>query len=197
MGILSKILERKYCQSCYFKHSYYEHKRQYKNIKNIEAHNEKIQNFIAELVNHNQKLIYLDSSPQNKSICIVTVIQEFNYNGKLSCLTFLGYTFDNILFSHKHSQRLFVNVVHHEDKNSQYLKGFYIEDFLCEPNKGYGSIMMKVFLNYIKEFNAEYVSGFLSPFDTKDKEHSDRLHHFYKKFGFQIDKYDNIRLSLK
>lgn len=56
-------------------------------------------------------------------------------------------------------------------------------------NKGYGSRMMNELLDYAKEHNFKYVYGNLS---VVDKPHKDRLHHFYRKFGFIINEYSEL-----
>lgn len=53
-------------------------------------------------------------------------------------------------------------------------------------NKGYGSRMMEELLYYARELHFDYIYGNLSKVDM---EHKDRLHHFYKKFGFTITEY--------
>ena len=73
------------------------------------------------------------------------------------------------------------------------LRGFNLMDIVCEPNKGYGTALMKALLKYIENYNIEYIDGFLSPVDTADKSHKQRLLHFYSKFGFEIDEHNRIK----
>lgn len=53
--------------------------------------------------------------------------------------------------------------------------------------KGYGSMMMEKLIEYTTENNFKELHGNLSKID---KDHKDRLHHFYKKFGFDINIFD-------
>lgn len=50
-------------------------------------------------------------------------------------------------------------------------------------NKGYGSLMMEKLLHYAEENDFDYIYGNLSKVDL---DHKERLHHFYRKFGFII-----------
>lgn len=59
-----------------------------------------------------------------------------------------------------------------------------IGDIQCKKNnKGYGSAMMLVLIDYAKQNEIEYIEGWMS---DADKDHIDRLYHFYQKFGFEI-----------
>ena len=53
-------------------------------------------------------------------------------------------------------------------------------------NRGYGSLMMENLLAYAKEHNFSYIYGNLSKVDL---DHKERLHHFYRKFGFAVTEY--------
>ena len=53
--------------------------------------------------------------------------------------------------------------------------------------KGFGSMMMEALISYAEENGHTYIFGNLSEID---KDHADRLHHFYEKFGFSITIYD-------
>ena len=59
-----------------------------------------------------------------------------------------------------------------------------IGDIWCKKNnKGYGSVMMIALIDYAKQDEIEYIEGWLS---DVDKDHIERLYHFYQKFGFEI-----------
>ena len=59
-----------------------------------------------------------------------------------------------------------------------------IGDIRCKKNnKGYGSAMMLALIDYAKQNEIEYIEGWLS---NADKDHIERLYHFYQKFGFEI-----------
>ena len=55
-------------------------------------------------------------------------------------------------------------------------------------NKGYGSKMMALFLSFAREHGCRFVYGNLS---ENDRDHKERLDHFYSKFGFNIIEYPN------
>ena len=56
-------------------------------------------------------------------------------------------------------------------------------------NKGYGTRMMNMLLEFAKANNYRKIIGNLSPHDNSDRydnSHRERQIHFYKKFGFNI-----------
>ena len=88
-----------------------------------------------------------------------------------------------------------INCVIFNDTNS-----ISIGDIQCEKNnKGYGSLMMQSLISYAKENNFSYIYGWLAKIDS---DHTDRLYHFYEKFGFEItpnddgNKYADIKLTI-
>lgn len=67
-----------------------------------------------------------------------------------------------------------------------------IEDIVGQPNKGYGSCLMNVFLTQCRAMGMRTVKGTLSDVDG---DHRDRQVHFYQKHGFTI-KGNVIKISL-
>lgn len=64
-----------------------------------------------------------------------------------------------------------------------------IGDIQCEKNnKGYGSLMMQSLISYAKDNKFSYIYGWLAKVDA---DHTDRLYHFYEKFGFEITPNDD------
>lgn len=55
-------------------------------------------------------------------------------------------------------------------------------------NKGIGSIMMPLLIEYAETHNYKSIVGKLIKLDRDD--HKDRLHHFYNKFGFKIEEFE-------
>ena len=61
-------------------------------------------------------------------------------------------------------------------------------------NSGYGSMMMKHLINFLRTSGIRYVTGSIAPTDFKNKA---KLRHFYTKFGFKItDLEDSYGLHL-
>ena len=60
-----------------------------------------------------------------------------------------------------------------------------------EENCGYGSILMKHFIAYLRSLGCVRISGVISPVDF---DHETKLRHFYKKFGFEITDYPGKRV---
>lgn len=66
-----------------------------------------------------------------------------------------------------------------------------IIDWNCTtPNIGYGSILMKHLLNFLRASGVRHVYGSIN---YTDFGHEDKLRHFYTKFGFQITDYEKSR----
>ncbi|MCD3203070.1 MULTISPECIES: hypothetical protein [Clostridium] len=60
----------------------------------------------------------------------------------------------------------------------------HIDDIqILDVNSGNGSILMKYFIEAAKKVNAEYINGWIS---SVDKDHFDRLEHYYNKFDFEV-----------
>lgn len=74
--------------------------------------------------------------------------------------------------------------------NENYLKIGDISEFSNSKyiNKGIGSMMMEELLNYAVSNKFCEIRGELS---LVDNDHKDRLHHFYRKFGFEIKEMSN------
>lgn len=53
-----------------------------------------------------------------------------------------------------------------------------------QENRGYGSLLMEELLFYAKENKIKELYGNLA---TVDIDHKDRLIHYYKKYGFEVD----------
>lgn len=72
-------------------------------------------------------------------------------------------------------------------------------------NCGYGSILMREFINYCRCNYISYIYGRLSPrdiYDKEDTEHYSRMIHFYTKHGFEIldipeSQWKKIKLNLQ
>lgn len=192
--ILKNLFRKKYCKYCeYKKAAFYlldENDKDKEQLKKFD----KLVEFLENISDYNEHILYFNKNATKHELVFITVEEEYNYAGRLKYLTFTGYTYGNIYGYDRLKPEMYVEV--YQDINNKHLQYFHIVDFLCEPNKGYGSIMMSSFIKYAKSFGIEYISGFLSPVDTSDEEHKQRLIHFYTKFGFEIDDKDNIKLLL-
>ena len=73
-------------------------------------------------------------------------------------------------------------------------KTIFIGDIICDNNrdinKGYGSQMMRELVSYAKQNGFKRIWGNLS---SVDMDHKERLYHFYEKFGFDIEEYEEVR----
>lgn len=61
-----------------------------------------------------------------------------------------------------------------------------------EYNRGYGSAMMDKMNSYAAENGYTHLWGNLS---EVDRNHQDRLHHFYQKHGFQVTVFEQLNGS--
>lgn len=74
-----------------------------------------------------------------------------------------------------------------------------IEDFMTRSeyeNQGYGSILMKEFIEFAKQQGVSIITGRLSWVDEEEPENGARRNHLYEKFGFVIEG-ERISLDLK
>lgn len=81
-------------------------------------------------------------------------------------------------------RRAWINCVIESD--AVIMIGDIIHDRERGYNKGYGTMMMEKLIAYAKENDYEYIYGNLS---VDDLGHKERLHHFYRKFGFIVVEY--------
>lgn len=70
----------------------------------------------------------------------------------------------------------------------------FIGDIICnnnkDINKGYGSQMMRELISYAEQNSFKRIWGNLS---NVDMDHKERLYHFYQKFGFDIEEYEEMQ----
>ena len=78
------------------------------------------------------------------------------------------------------------------DKDELYIQDIYS---FGPVNEGYGSAAMRALIRYSISKKYGSIGGILSP---DDQDHISRLHHFYKKHGFQLPEglYGSISLDL-
>lgn len=166
---------------------------------------------ISELCRENEKIhSLLTFNSQKESIVrivkrdsevfVVTYMQKLDCYGRISEFEYHGYILENKhLLSGSAFITMWCNIVY--DKEYQYVKNIFINDFICKTeyqNKGYGSIVMEQLIQYAKQLKVEYILGELSFVDigTSDTEkkhikNRKRLYHFYPKFGFNIEEHLN------
>lgn len=118
-------------------------------------------------------------------------------------VNFRGYVFNKNSYSEYIKSIAFSRcLLHYYDDYTTYKTNYmYIDDIAVNReyrNKGYGSIVLEQIIQYAKQQEVKYVSGYLSFVDTSEQygNRRDMLHHFYKKHGFIIDENDNLMLSL-
>lgn len=58
------------------------------------------------------------------------------------------------------------------------------------PNQGYGSVLLANLIDIAKKRNVNCITGSLS---DNDKDHVDRLKHFYKKHNFEVIQYGDTK----
>lgn len=181
LSFLEEILKNKFCKSyeyCALKYFRNENEKLKKELYSLQIVQENFP-FICNYVSVENQTIYINFSSDNNGI----VYAHCTLNGnKITDIDFYGRFSINSL-SRVNLQRVYTEFKYDKDDIA------YCElvDFQCAGNRGYGTIMMTCLINYLQHFNISYIKGFVSNFDvndTKDKEHSNRLHHFYKKFGF-------------
>ncbi|MGX7203078.1 hypothetical protein BCR22_11670 [Enterococcus plantarum] len=137
--------------------------------------------------------------PYKKEQWVVTVTKEVDWarHGQIDKMRFELFNLNNPRTPNYRYSEIWVRMIYHN--NAEYLERIIIIDCTTHYehiNKGYGSILMKEFLHYVKLLNRKEleITGTLSPVDEQKKENHERRDHFYRKFGFKIE---GRRLSLK
>lgn len=199
MNIVKRIFQELYCENCKFKDFYYKNealKIEQRSLERKQIEIENIQNNflknVKTILPKDETILFITvdiSSP----LVLITLKTKYDFQGKIQDFTFRGYTNDYLekTTSNFRREEMFVLAKYKqvsENFTEEYLHHFFIEDFPCTPNKGYGSMIMDTALNYLKQFAYHnekiYISGWLSPVDKET--HNERLHHFYSKFGFEF-----------
>lgn len=204
-----KIFKNRYCHNCFFRQEYFDYQNSKRRIsKNTPADIKKLKNFnekIQQAINSGESIIRVSEDG------FVTIKVFFDDKGMIDKFSFKGY-FDMDSSYATHTFQAFAitsdDLINKEKLNPNKevaiskVESFFIRDIQCEHSnvdKGYGTILMNTFLEYIKPIKVKCVEGRLSSVDTRDridKEHKARLYHFYKKFGFEIDEKEHIKLDL-
>lgn len=209
MKLLRLILQKNYCKNCLLVDNYEKQNLKLsKENSDIKSENDTFKRMIKlmnDKVDTNTSAIYFKLDED--VIKLITVKNHYDYQCKLIRVELDGYFFHIYEYGRIIPQTMDIDVIYKEHKDNENvvnycLENFYIASLNCTPNKGYGSLLMEQFLDYIKPFGAKYVSGFISNYDASNPEHKSRLFHFYQKFGFTIgdvnDKGDYpIKLNLR
>lgn len=185
---------KKYCQNCF--------KVRLSDLSITELNNEKkalqdeinhlsLLNQIHKFNLHTENIAYIEKTIN--SYFLITVENEFNFHRVLSGLNFYGYILEPYKEHPTKVMRLNTEIIYND--KLKYIEGIYLEEIIGDSNKGYGSKVMKSFLEYIRPLHVKYVTGTLSMVDEIDLENKSRRDHFYKKFGFKI-KGSHIYLEL-
>ncbi|MEE1154048.1 MAG: hypothetical protein UH241_02725 [Acutalibacteraceae bacterium] len=194
MKILKELFQERYCKDCEYKNTeFYSRNKKDKNKEQLRKFDRLVES-LEKISNYNEHILYFNKDATENELLFITIKEKFDFTGRVTYLTFTGHTYRNIYGGERLKPYMCVEA--YLDNDNQYLKYFKIVDIRCEPNKGYGSLIMSHFIEYAKSMRVLYISGFLSFVDTADEEHNQRLRHFYSKFGFTIDDKDNIKLQL-
>ncbi len=199
MNILRRIFQELYCENCKFKDFYFKNEvlkieKKYIERKQIEVENVQ-NNFLKNVktILPKDETILFISADISSPLVLITLKTKYDLQGKIQKFIFRGYTNEYLKkpTSNFRKEEMYVSAKYkkaNENFPEEYLHHFYIDDFPCTPNKGYGSMIMDTTLNYLKQFNTNndkiYINGWLSFVDKRT--HNERLHHFYKKFGFEF-----------
>lgn len=153
---------------------------------------------ICKYVNCKNEVIYLNPFDNKNGIKGIIFVNQLINENKISGINFYG---DFELYGHKTNselQKVFTKFRYDLD-GVPYCE---IIDFLCYGEKGYGTAMMNCLKDYLSLYNVRYIKGTVSIFDKydfNDKQHYNRLRHFYEKLGYsfyQIGKGEYMRLEL-
>ncbi len=110
---------------------------------------------------------------------IILGIQEINKH-RLAMIYRSYYEPEIWVVNMKNSDIVLCRILISERSNYIYIHDIYSYGFI---NQGYGSIAMEYLIKEGKKLNKEYLIGEIS---YVDHDHINRLKHFYKKHGFEI-----------
>ncbi len=186
LNIIRNIFTKKYCKKC----SYI--KLLNSAINELNDEKKGLQDDIKHLSLLNQ-LHKFNSNSENiiriektyDSYFIITVENNYNFSGILSEINFYGYILEKYKENPTRVMNLYSSIIYSEKLN--FVESIYIDDFIGDPDKGYGSKLMTELLNYARTLKAHHIKGNLSCVDEVDLNNKARRNHFYKKFGFKIN----------
>lgn len=186
MGLLIKrLIHNTVCQNCELLYAASVKDQKLKCALHTE---QEFKKYIHKLTSNGE--IVLSVLEHNNLNTVITAQPEYTYN-EVASINFYAYSHE--IGGLKRKQTLYAKVWIQEN----HLWIIKIIDFLGEVNRGYGSLVMKAFLDYIKQFPVEKVIGWLSPVDYgQSEDYKEMLIHFYTKFGFTVTTDYNIFLDL-
>ena len=138
---------------------------------------------ITELTASRKQIIKIDE--KDSIPVILTFEQEFSESGSLSEFTLRLYQFDNQIMRPRQMMEMIVTPY----RKDGFISSLFIEELIGAEGKGYGTLMMNCFFEYIKHTfpTVEKIHGKLVLRDLKHGiEYAKYLMNFYKKFGFEI-----------
>ena len=202
---MKEIFHQKYCASCLeveeLRKKLYELNLEKKALLNENQALRELKKFN----NEKEDVLYIRES----DVSFFVITREFTtaYNGKLISVDLKGYEYfkDRLGYS---SDKSFISLhcsaKYH--KNSDFLSGFFIQDFTCDElkqNQGFGSLLIDEFIKYAIQQKVKSIEGKLSWVDIgkdndrteQEQKNLERLIHFYTKHGFTVSGND-IRIEL-
>lgn len=139
---------------------------------------------IPELTTADYEILKVFKKDNNIPI-ILTMKPAINEAGCMCEMHFKYFEYNSQYGRPGQVMELNVDVITADNKVSS----LFIHDFTGAERKGYGSLMMNDFLDYVKKHfgTALKIRGQLSfPDLDRGMEYTEYLKHFYRKFGFEI-----------
>ena len=154
-----------------------------------------IKNFIQAFNSRNEEIFSIVI--HNGKPFVITIELKYSsiHDGLLSEINFYGYIVESPSSLYRDND-LYAEI-NYNNLHTKIESVFLIDNTGHSRNQGYGSLMMKAFLAYIKKLRVTKVIGKLSWVDTQDPTHEKLLHHFYTKFGFKLLPENRIQLDIK
>jgi len=153
-------------------------------LLNEELRHFKSLNLIQKINLSFEQIICVEENIKHQDYVLLTVQTDTNYRGLVSNVNFYCYTLTHGMYAPEKVMRMFTELVYSQNYGA--VEKIEIVDIIGIPNMGYGSIIMNVFFEYIKQFHATEVYGVLSSVDEIDTSNKERRNHFYIKHGFEI-----------
>ena len=183
-----KIIKKLFCGKCKYVNDaiqIIDEKDNRNNLLNLQKSHYETLTLINKIDLINEQIIYITENWNDHDYIVLTVQEEFNQYGLVNSINFYCYTFDIGYDNPQKVMRMFTDV--HYSTEKTYVESIEIVDIIGVSNRGYGSIIMVVFMDYIRQFKPKEIYGYLSFVDELDTTNKEIRNHFYQKHGFIIN----------
>lgn len=184
-SFVKRVMFKRVCNNCEETKKLYERARKSETRNATLVSNSISFSKLKDLYSHNEKILYFGEHNDEHVAIIVAWGSVNSINAPMDCSFYL-----NTITVNGFVRKQVLLTTFRMNKANKY--DIHIDDFNGVVNQGYGTLMMEQFLEYIKVFPVNEITGYLSSSDLEERR--ELLHHFYKKFGFDISEDEKLLL---